>query len=465
MNVLLIDPFYNPSTVPPNWSLGLIEKELNKVGLGTIVMDFVDKTCEGKDLAYFLKQENIFIEAIKKEAKKVKYVYITSSYGIPLKQKPNFPRIVKICEEIKKVNPNIKISVGGATVNYANKILNIQAFNEIDHGLVDEYIFGDEVAFVKYLLRIENISLERILNNGVINWNSWNFNKYPNYISLLTAKGCIYNCSFCFESKIFNRKYETIDINSVLENIKINISKRNINKYAIEDSTFLSNPDVEKFCDEIIKQKIKIQWSAYGRIDQILKYKNLLSKIRKAGCTSLIIGIESPNDEVLKRVCKNSTNSDANIAIRLLKKNSIGAQGCFVLGFPGDNYKDIGKTIDYGIGLNLLAYRWHIYQPNFLDKTQKYINGNPRPSDYLMIQTNIPDSCIPEVLENSDAPIVLLTEEHFLIRAIPYLNGKEHILHEFGYNDLVFSEIFKIVKSKLINKALNFDEEKMYNLI
>lgn len=466
VDVLLIDPFYNPSTVPPNWSLGLIEKKLNKAGLSTMVLDFVDRTCEGKDLAYFLKQENFFIQTIKKEAENAEYVYITSSYGIPLKQKPVFPRIVKICEEIKKINPNIKISVGGSTVNYAKKMLNISSFNKIDCGLVDKYIFGDETAFVEYLFNAKNIPLDQMLNNEIIEWNSWDFNKYPNYLSFLTARGCIYDCSFCFESKIFDRRYESIAINSVLEDIKLNVSKRNINKYAIEDSTFLSNPDVEKYCDEIIKQKIKIQWSAYSRIDQILKYKNLLPKIKSAGCTSFIVGIESPSDKVLKKVNKYCTSSDADKTVRLLKQNYIGVQGSFMLGFPGDTYEDIKKTIDYGLNLNLFAYRWHIYQPSFLDKTQSYIGGvKPQPLDYLRIQTNIPDSCIPEVLRKSDIPIALLTEEHFLIRAIPYLNENEYVLQKFGYNDFIFSKIFKIAKSKLINKSPTFNEEEMYNLI
>lgn len=34
----------------------------------------------------------------------------------------------------------------------------------------------------------------------------------------------------------------------------------------------------------------------------------------------------------------------------------MGVQGCFVLGFPGDTYKDIEKTIDYGLSLELFTY-------------------------------------------------------------------------------------------------------------
>jgi len=466
LNVLLVDPFYNPKTVPPNWSLGLIEKKLNKANINTAVIDFVDTTCEGKNLAHFKKQETVFFQNVRNQVHKYDYVYITSSLGIPLKQKPVFPRIVKTCEEIKKNNPTVKIIVGGSTVNYANKMLGMTSFEDVDYGLIDKYIFGDEIKFVEYLFKIKNIPTDHLFDSEVIEWNAWDFEKYPDYLSLLTAKGCVYNCPFCFESKIFDRKYETISIDSVLENIKVSLLKRNIKKFAIEDSSFLSNPNFEKFCDEVIKNKWQIQWSAYGRIDQILKYQKLLPKIKEAGCTSFIIGIESPKNNILKEINKNCTSFDAVETIELLKKNSIGVQGCFVLGFPGDTYKDIEKTINYGLDLDLFAYRWHVYQPNITDRSQKYItNDLPKTIDYLKIQTNIPDSCIPETLEFSGLPLMLLIEEHFLIRAIPYLNPGQQILQKFGYNDLVFSKTFNIFKKMLLHKSATFDEEKMYSLI
>lgn len=466
LTVLLVDPFYNPKMVPPHWSLGIIENKLSKAGIDTKVVDFIDETCEGRDLTYFQKQENVFIQNVCNQVKNIDFIYITTSFGIPLKQKPVFPRVVKICKAIKKINPTAKIIVGGSTVNYANRMLGISSFEEVDQGLVDKYVFGDETKFVEYLFKTKNISVDNLFDSEVIKWNSWNFRKYPDYLSLITAKGCVYNCSFCYETKIFDRKYETFSTDSVLENIRTNIVERNIKKFAIEDSSFLSNPDFEKFCDEIIKNEWQIQWSAYGRIDQILKYQKLLPKIREAGCTSLIIGIESPKDSTLKEVNKNCTSFDAMETVELLRKNFIGVQGCFVLGFPGDIYSDIEKNIDYGLSLKLSAYRWHVYQPNFTDKSQTYIADDmPQPIDYLKIQTNFPDSCLPEVFESSEHPLMLLTEEHFLIRAIPYLNLELPILKKYGYNDLVFNKIFGIIKAKLLDKSVTFNEEEMYNTI
>ena len=49
MKILLIDPFYNNGVVPPNYSLGEIEKYIVDTNVEIEVIDFVHK-----NLIYFL---------------------------------------------------------------------------------------------------------------------------------------------------------------------------------------------------------------------------------------------------------------------------------------------------------------------------------------------------------------------------------------------------------------------------
>jgi len=345
-------------------------------------------------------------------------------------------------------------------------MLNISPQEEINDCLVDYFIYGDEAKVVDIFKTIFGVKKNTNYTEKIITWDNWDFSKYPDYSSLMTAKGCIFNCSFCFESKIFNRTYEKLNMNYVIENIKFLINKKNINKFAIEDSSFLSNSDFEYFCDMVLKNKLNIHWSAYGRVDQILKYKSYLPKLYQAGCTNIILGVESSQDEILKEMNKNCTSANTMEAINLLKKNKIGIQGCFILGFTGSTYKDIEETIDFGLDLNLNAYRWHIFQPNA--SNMKGANLSEKISchnDYLKIQLNVPDFCLPEMLKSAHNPDLILTEEHFLIRAIPYLDDKDKILSMTKHNDLLFSEIFRIIKSKLSTRFKNFNEEEMYKLI
>jgi len=116
--------------------------------------------------------------------------------------------------------------------------------------------------------------------------------------------------------------------------------------------------------------------------------------------------------------------------------------------------------------LKLAARRWHVFQPNISDKGFTFMDKKTvNPSDFLSIQVNVPDSCLPEILTMSNLPNLLLSEEHFLIRSIPYLNPKDKSFGSAGYNNLLFQKIFSILKSKLINTSTSFNEERLYDLI
>ena len=333
MKVLLVDPFYNPKIVPPNYSLGEIERELRTIDIEVKVVDFIDESCEGQKLSYFLKSEALFIKNVVECANQVDAVYITSSYGIPLKQMPVFPRIRSIAKAIKKHHPDIDVYVGGSNVNYAVKMIKASPDDCFDKQLFDEVILGDELNFIKKFKEKNGIKSKSTDKGGLIEWKAWDIDKYPNYLSVLSAKGCVFNCSFCFESHIFEKAYEREGIESVVDNIEFASRSLGIKRFAIEDSTFFSNPDVETFCDEVIKRKLKIKWSAYSHINQIMRHKKLLPKLQRSGCTNIIMGIESHKDVVLKTVGKNITSLDSVKATNILKKYNIEVQGCLFLDF------------------------------------------------------------------------------------------------------------------------------------
>jgi hypothetical protein len=120
-NILLIDPIYNPGTVPPNVSLGKLETVLSTKDNSVTVVDFVSPDCEHNDLSYFKHQERTFIDNILTQAQFADLIYITTGHGNELKPYPIWPRIHCIASEIKRQFPTKKIIVDGALVNLYKK--------------------------------------------------------------------------------------------------------------------------------------------------------------------------------------------------------------------------------------------------------------------------------------------------------------------------------------------------------
>ena len=101
-NILLIDPIYNPGTVPPNVSLGRIEAALSPMGKNIIVADFVAPDCEDNNLEYFKQKELAFFNEVLVKAASADLIYISSGHGNELKPYPMWPRIQRIAQLVKQ---------------------------------------------------------------------------------------------------------------------------------------------------------------------------------------------------------------------------------------------------------------------------------------------------------------------------------------------------------------------------
>ena len=114
--------------------------------------------------------------------------------------------------------------------------------------------------------------------------------------------------------------------------------------FRFEDDSFTLNKEyVTKICELLIKEKLGITWACETRADTIT---GDVAKIMKAaGCQSVDIGVESGDEETLKRIKKGITIKQAKDAIKTLKESGIDAATLFVIGFPWEDEEKIKSTV------------------------------------------------------------------------------------------------------------------------
>lgn len=156
-------------------------------------------------------------------------------------------------KKIKGVYPNVPIIYGGVHPTLLPE-------ETIKHSLVDAICIGEgEKTIVEYLNRLEkgespNVKGIWYKENGKIvrnslrpfiqnldslpfpNWDYWNIEKYfktffiPNSLSILSSRGCPYNCSFCsnraIASAIPGRYYRIRFAENVIEEIKRDVKNQ-----------------------------------------------------------------------------------------------------------------------------------------------------------------------------------------------------------------------------------------------
>ena len=166
--------------------------------------------------------------------------------------------------------------------------------------------------------------------------------RYRN-ISVVTSRGCPFKCIFCYKG-LWGDNYRTRSVSNVIEELKLLKYKHRINHITFWDLEFtLYKERTIALCKEIIKQNLKINWSANARATT-LDYE-LVHMMKRAGCDTLNIGIESGNNKTLTTIKKGITLELARNAVNLARKAGIK----FIytgrhIGFPYETLDDINDS-------------------------------------------------------------------------------------------------------------------------
>jgi radical SAM superfamily enzyme YgiQ (UPF0313 family) len=168
-------------------------------------------------------------------------------------------------------------------------------------------------------------------------------------VTILTARGCPYNCSFCnipFKSSYRYRSPENVV--SEFEYIQNELPE--VKEIMIEDDTFPAIKErTEKMCNLLMERKIRLKWSCNARVNTGFE---TLMLMKKANCRLLCVGFETPKQNVLDNIHKNTTKQLQTDFMKNTKKSGLLVNGCFILGLPGDTMESIRETIEFAKELN-----------------------------------------------------------------------------------------------------------------
>jgi anaerobic magnesium-protoporphyrin IX monomethyl ester cyclase len=132
--------------------------------------------------------------------------------------------------------------------------------------------------------------------------------KYGIY-PLLTSRGCPFGCTFCSIKAIWGTRWRYRSPENII--MEINHARNKFNwiekPFSIIDDSFNVIPKrIEEFCTIILGRNMDFQWFSAGfRADKISL--SLARKMKEAGCIGVSVGIESANNEILRRIKKKET--------------------------------------------------------------------------------------------------------------------------------------------------------------
>ena len=188
------------------------------------------------------------------------------------------------------------------------------------------------------------------------------------FATMMTARGCPYNCIFCAKA-IFGRIYRERSVKNVIEEIVQLKKEYGVKEIVFYDDSFTLNKDrIMNLCDELIKLDYKIKWKCETRVNLI--DEELLKRMKEAGCYVIAYGIESGVQRNLDFLSKGVKLEDIRKGVKITKDAGIEVEAYLIIGIPWETKEEVEETIKFAKQLDVDYVQFSILTP--LPDTELY---------------------------------------------------------------------------------------------
>ncbi len=168
--------------------------------------------------------------------------------------------------------------------------------------------------------------------------------------SIMTSRGCPYNCSYCINNTL-TKRFRSRSADNVIKELQ-EIKGNYDFLHVIDENFFADLNTANKILDFLVEDDHGFDiWISGIRVD--VANKELFQKMKKAGVRTINLGIESGNQDVLDFYNKKTTLSQVRKAAYLARKMGFFTIGYFMLGAPIETEEHIKNTINFAKSLPL----------------------------------------------------------------------------------------------------------------
>ncbi len=165
------------------------------------------------------------------------------------------------------------------------------------------------------------------------------------FLTIMTSRGCPFQCSFCVASQMFGAKFRGRSPKNVVDELEWLRNEFGAEGVSFHDDTLtFDRKRIIGICDEIISRKINVPWGCQTRVDTVSK--EILAKMKKAGCNEISFGIESGCQEILDAVGKKVSIEQGEKAIKWAKEEGLFVAVSTIIGYPGETKETMMQTLD-----------------------------------------------------------------------------------------------------------------------
>jgi len=181
------------------------------------------------------------------------------------------------------------------------------------------------------------------------------------YTFIVTSRGCTAGCKYCIKHVSYQYSIRLRSPESIMKELW-ELNRLGIHTVHMYADLFTVNRDqVVGLCNLIIKEGLKVKWQCNSRVDYV--DEEMLQLMGKAGCWMIAWGIESANEQILKKAAKGYRLEQAPRALKWAHEAGIQNTGYFIIGLPGETVETIKETMALSKKLPLDTALFHVAAP------------------------------------------------------------------------------------------------------
>lgn len=232
-----------------------------------------------------------------------------------------------------------------------------------------------EIPGIRYLDSHKNIILENdfefrvkdINSLPAPNWGGVPLNEYHKRglgmsmigkitMPMILSRGCPYRCTFCSSEKMWTTRWVARDIDNIVAEIKTYKEAYGINHLDFFDLTAIVNKSWTKdFCRKLIEADLNVTWSLPSGTRSEALDREVLSLLKRSGCTKLTYAPETGSNRINKLIKKRVNLNKMLWSMREAVKLGIIVKANIIFGFPDENWGDRLKNYVFIIKMALIG--------------------------------------------------------------------------------------------------------------
>ena len=165
---------------------------------------------------------------------------------------------------------------------------------------------------------------------------------------LMTSRGCPYPCTYCSQTlrQSFGLQFRGMSPERVVDDMERLEKEHGVNAIFCQDDVFTFDMDrVRAICDEYLRRELTVRWVCQTRGDAL--DRDLVQRMKRAGCAGVTFGVESGNDRVLRVLKKKETAAEMFEGARLVKEAGLALTCYYMIGNPTETREEVLETLGF----------------------------------------------------------------------------------------------------------------------